>query len=82
MCLRLSCVIRLPAATEAHPFDEETSRALTCHRTHQKGTQKETTKKKQSSGVADKRPRLFFLSNDQACLQSEPPWKQLIKSRQ
>lgn len=36
MCPRLSCVIRLPAATEAHPCDAETSGALTCHRTHRK----------------------------------------------
>lgn len=27
MCLRLSCVIRLPTAAEAHPFDAEACRA-------------------------------------------------------
>lgn len=38
MCIRLSCVIRLPTATEAEPFDAETSGALTCHGNTQTAT--------------------------------------------
>lgn len=64
MCLRLSCVIRLPTAAEAHPFDAEASGARGNARKQKDEMMNDTlacARKERSKAVSDKWSGLLLL---------------------